>query len=79
MVQNFGSNKIHFSFLNAKIIGYTLCHPQLTKYCRPNMDKNQNRNPSVAFSPILTLWTLQTAVTWSFMVRFEKFLQFGTE
>jgi hypothetical protein len=28
------------------------------------------------FSPILTLWTLQTAVTRSFMVRFEKFLQF---
>jgi hypothetical protein len=28
------------------------------------------------FSPILTLWTLQTAVTCSFMVRFEKFLQF---
>jgi hypothetical protein len=26
--------------------------------------------------PILTLWTLQTAVTRSFMVRFEKFLQF---
>jgi hypothetical protein len=28
------------------------------------------------FSPILTLWTFQTAVTRSFMVRFEKFLQF---
>jgi hypothetical protein len=28
------------------------------------------------FSPILTLWTLQTAVTRSFMVRFQKFLRF---
>jgi hypothetical protein len=26
-------------------------------------------------SPILTVWTLQTAVTRSFMARFEKFLQ----
>jgi hypothetical protein len=28
------------------------------------------------FSPFLSLWTLQTAVTRSFMVRFEKFLHF---
>jgi hypothetical protein len=31
---------------------------------------------SFRFSPTLTLYTLQTAVTRSFMVRFEKFLQF---
>jgi hypothetical protein len=43
-------------------------------YLNPSRDINFFR--FFRFSPILTLWTLQTAVTRSFMVRFEKFLQF---